>query len=375
MIYLDNAATSFPKPAESTAAMCAAMRNCAGYGRSSHAAAVYSAEIVYNCRQELAELFGAASPNHVAFALNATMALNEAIHALVPRGSRVCISGYEHNSVVRPLIERKCILDTVRPRNDLELIDVWKLHIQRHPACVIVNHGSNVFGYLQPIEQIGGLCAQYGIPLIVDASQSAGAVDLKISGIPNCAALCMAGHKGLQGPQGTGIMVLSELLSRRALISGGTGSLSVMMEQPREIPDVFESGTLNIPGIAGLLESVRLAKKDKMVEVLEHERFLRERLAEHIASIPGLRIVERPWKYGKLAVLSAVTERCSCDILGEALSEKGVFVRTGLHCAPLAHKTERTAESGTIRFSMGRNNTVQEIDAAADILCSIMNTF
>ena len=147
MIYLDNAATSFPKPPESTAAMCSAMRNCAGYGRSNHAAAVNSSEIVYNCRKELAELFGADDPNHVTFALNATMALNEAIHALVPRGSRVCVSGYEHNSVIRPLVERKCILDIVRSKNDSELLDVWKKHLQKSPVCAIVNHASNVIGH------------------------------------------------------------------------------------------------------------------------------------------------------------------------------------------------------------------------------------
>ena len=375
MIYLDNAATSFPKPPESTTAMCTAMRNCAGYGRSNHAAAAYSAEIVFCCRSELAELFGAESPNHVVFTLNATMALNEAIHALVPAGSRVCVSGYEHNSVIRPLVERRCVIDVVRSKNDHELLEIWKRHIQKRPACVIVNHASNVFGYLQPIAEIGKLCLQYGIPLIVDASQSAGVVDLKISDIPNCAALCMAGHKGLQGPQGTGVMVFSELLPRRALISGGTGSLSMQMEQPREIPDVFESGTMNIPGIAGLLESVRLVKKEKMIEVLEYERSLRERLMGHIESIPDLCVVDQPWKYGKLAVLSVVSTHYSCDMIGEVLSEKGVFVRTGLHCAPLAHKTEKTIASGTIRFSIGRTNTMQEIDAAADILWSVMNTF
>ena len=375
MIYLDHAATSFPKPGCAVDAMYAAARNCAGYGRSSHSAAMRSADIVYNCRAEVAELFRAASPDHVAFTLNATMALNYAIHALVPVGSRVCVSGYEHNSVIRPLVERKCVLDIVRPQKGRTMLEIWEEHVQKHPVCVIVNHASNVYGYLQPIEKIGNLCSKYNVPLIVDVSQSAGIIDIDISRIPNCTALCMPGHKGLLGPQGTGILVFTDRLPRRALITGGTGSRSNLFYQTPDIPDFYESGTINVPGLAGLLESVRMVRKSGIQKIGEKESRLRSRFAEHIQRIPGVRMIDRPEVKERLSVISVVPEAVSCELIGEKLSENGVAVRTGLHCAPLAHKTEGTLETGTVRISVGWNNTEREIDSAAEILASIMNTF
>ena len=374
MIYLDNAATSFPKPRESTEAMCIAARSCAGYGRSGHAAALRAGEIVFDCRSEIAEMFRAPSPNHVVFTLNATMALNYAIHALVPAGSTVCVSGYEHNSVIRPLTERNCIIDIAAPCSGKKMIDVWEAHLQKRPACAVVNHASNVFGYLQPIEAIGRLCSWYGVPLIVDASQSAGICEIDISQIPNCAALCMAGHKGLWGPQGTGIMIATDLLPKCALITGGTGSRSILQRQPKEMLDLFESGTLNLPGIAGLLESVRLVRKIGVERIAAREKNLCERLVGHLREITGLRLIERDITGARLAVVSVTAECAPCDLVGEWLAENGVFVRTGLHCAPIAHRTEGTLQTGTIRFSIGWLNTEQEIDSAAEILQSIVNT-
>lgn len=375
MIYLDNAATSFPKPTEAAAAMHAAVRSCAGYGRSVHPAALRAAEIVYDCRAELAELFHAPAPEYVAFTMNATMALNYAIHALVPRRAAVCISGYEHNSVVRPLKERRCALDVVAPRDGEKLLEAWETAIRKKPACVIVNHASNVFGYLQPLKEIGALCAQYGVPLIVDASQTAGVCEIDLSKLPTCAAVCTAGHKGLLGPQGTGVLVCTDRLPRRALITGGTGSRSVELRQPRDLPDVFESGTHNLPGIAGLLEAVRLVRRTGTAHIRLLECELCARFEEQLAAIPGLRIAGHPPVGEKLAVVSVVPEGAPCELLAERLAEQGVCVRAGLHCAPMAHRSEGTLETGTVRFSIGWKNTPVEIDSAVRILASIMNTF
>lgn len=374
MIYLDHAATSFPKPQASTEAMCMASRSCAGYGRSGHSAARRASEIVFECRDELAGMFGAPSPNHVAFTMNATLALNYAIHALIPNGSSVVVSAYEHNSVIRPLAARNCkIIPVAFDAQNAE--NIWEEHIRRHPACVVVNHASNAFGVIQPIELIGRLCARYHVPMIVDASQSAGILEVDISKIPNCAAVCMPGHKGLWGPQGTGVMVFTDLLPRSALLTGGTGSQSVLLQQPKEIPDLFESGTINLPGIAGLLESVKMVRRIGLDEIRKHESALCDRLRENLDQIAGIHAAGVHAKDEKTGILSIVSEKASCGTIGELLAEKDVCVRTGLHCAPLAHKTEGTLKTGTIRFSLGWTNTVYDVDMAAEILETIMKSF
>ena len=375
MIYLDHAATSFPKPAAVGAAVHAAMKTCAGYGRSAHPAAIRAAKTVFECRSELASLFHCPDPNAIIFTMNATMALNYAIDAAVREGAEVCISGYEHNSVVRPLTARRCRIDIVIPRPGQSTMEAWEEHIRKRPSCVIVNHVSNVFGFVQPIEEIGTLCRMYQIPLIVDASQSAGVCEIDFEKIPSCAAICAAGHKGLWGPQGTGVLIAAEILPRRALITGGTGSRSAEIRQPEELPDLFESGTHNLPGIAGLLEGVRLVRRIGTAEIRNHECGLREQLESRFREIEGIRVISGTSDCPRLAVLSIVPERVPCEYIAEKLAEQDICVRAGLHCAPLAHRSEGTFETGTVRFSTGWSNTPDEMERTAEILRSIVNTF
>ena len=375
MIYLDHAATSFPKPTAVAAGMYAAAKACAGYGRSAHPAAIRASEIVYACRAELAALFRLPDPNAVAFTMNATMALNYAIDAAVKERAEVCISAYEHNSVVRPLVARRSRIDVVLPRPGQTTLEAWEEHIKKRPSCVIVNHVSNVFGFVQPIEEIGALCQMYQIPLIVDASQSAGVRDIDIGKIPSCAAICTAGHKGLLGPQGTGVLLVTENLPRHALITGGTGSRSAEYRQPEEVPDLFESGTHNLPGIAGLLEGVRLVRDVGPEKIRQREKELCEQLERRLSEIRGIRLIGVETERPRLAVVSIVPERMTCELLAEKLAENDICVRAGLHCAPLAHHTEGTFDSGTVRFSLGWNNTVEEVKQAADRVKTIMNTF
>lgn len=367
MIYFDNAATTLLKPAEVFRAVQSAMRTAAGFGRSGHQPALHAGELVYSCREQAAALFGIDEPERVVFTLNATHALNLAIHALVPPGSTVAVTGYEHNSVMRPLVARDCRVIVMQSTlfHPEEAVAAAERAVEAGAEVFVVNHVSNVFGYAQPVEQIDAILAREGIPMILDASQSAGVLPVPAGKLRSAAAVCCPGHKALFGPQGTGILLALSDRLREPLLTGGTGSLSEKTEQPEMLPDRFESGTLNAHGIAGLAAGIAWVRAQGTRQILGHERRLVQRLVKGLGAMPGIEVFDGP---GQCGVLSFRVGGLACEEVAGRLAERGVCVRDGLHCAPLAHRSAGTFETGTVRVSVSALNNETECDRFLEIL-------
>ena len=471
MIYFDSAATTFQKPRAVADAMLAALATMSSPGRGGYPAAMAAADAAFDCRTELAELYHAESPEQVVFTMNATHGLNIAIKSLVPPGGRAVISGYEHNAVTRPLAALGAQVSVAaaplfRPEAVTAAFD--RLIVPGTDA-VICSHVSNVFGFVQPVEAVAAICRQRGVPFIIDASQSAGMLTLDMAAL-GAAFIAMPGHKGLYGPQGTGVLLCGKDVPVRTLLEGGTGSLSMQQEMPEFLPDRLEAGTHNMPGIAGLLAGVRFVRqlgpenicrerevpfiidasqsagmltldmtalgaafiampghkglygpqgtgvllcgKDVPVRTLleggtgsisiqqEMPDFLPDRLeagthnmpgiagllagvrfvrqlgpeaicagerqltfqaAEGLRRLPGLQVFALPDLAAQAGVLSIVPERIDAEALGAALADRGIAVRAGLHCAPLAHRTAGTLDTGTVRLSFSHWNTREEV--------------
>lgn len=362
MIYLDSAATTFQKPAGVAAAMWDALATMSSPGRGGHSAAMRAADTAFQCRTELAELFHLDNPEQVVFTLNATHALNIAIKSLVPPGGKAVVSGYEHNAVTRPLEALDAGMAVAvgplfRPDAAAEAFDRL---IQPGTDAVICSHVSNVFGFIQPLEEIAALCRARGIPLIVDASQSAGVLPLDMTAL-GAAFAAMPGHKGLYGPQGTGVLLCGDGIQPRPLLEGGTGSLSIQQQMPDFLPDRLEAGTHNMPGIAGLLAGVRYVRQRGTEKILDRERHLTQQAAEGLSQIPKLRVYAEPKMQNQTGVLSLTAENWDAEELGVALARRNIAVRAGIHCSPLAHRSGGTLETGTVRVSVSDFNTPEEI--------------
>ncbi|WP_295865691.1 aminotransferase class V-fold PLP-dependent enzyme [uncultured Oscillibacter sp.] len=369
MIYLDSAATSFQKPETVGRAMETALREMSSPGRGGYPAAMRAAQMLLDCRTELAELFHVPEPEQVVFTMNATHGLNLAIKSLVPYGGRAVISGYEHNAVTRPLAAlgadiRVAAAPLFEPDMTAAAFDKA---ITPDVDAVICTHVSNVFGAVQPIEQVAALCRERGVPLIVDASQSAGVLPLDMTAL-GAAFIAMPGHKGLYGPQGTGVLLCCGRAETAPLIEGGTGSVSIQQEMPDFLPDRLEAGTHNVPGIAGLLAGVRFVRERGLEQICLHERKLALRASEGLRSIPGVSVCARRDLFAQTGVLSFVPEGQDAELVGNALAEAGVAVRAGMHCAPLAHRTAGTLDSGTVRLSFSAFNTPEEVDRFLAVL-------
>lgn len=362
MIYLDAAATTLQKPDAVRRAMIRALDSCANPGRSGHRPAMRAAETVFDCRCAAAEFFGVEQPERVIFTHNATHALNIALRSLLRRGGHAVISGYEHNSVVRPLedLAEQGVTYTVAqmplfcPETVCAAVEQT---IRPDTCCVVLNHVSNVFGYRLPLEEVDALCARKGLYLVVDASQSAGILPLKVSSLAAAAFVCMPGHKGLYGPSGTGILLCCKDVQPYSVMQGGTGSFSLETRQPELLPDGLESGTLNVIGIAGLREGLRFVSRHR-AEICEREAALVQGLAQGLACINGCRV----WQDAtcQSGVLSFLLAGWEPETLGNWLAARGVCVRCGLHCAPLAHRSGGTLPHGTVRVSVSAFNTAQE---------------
>lgn len=365
MIYLDSAATSFLKPPTVQAAVLAAMQSCASPGRGSHAAAMKAADTVLSCREAAAELLGVSDAERVVFTVNATHGLNIAINSLVKPGMSVLISGYEHNAVTRPLYARGAnVLVAAAPLFDRE--EMLAAFRRKLPGAqvVICTHVSNVFGFVLPVEEIAALCREADVPLIIDASQSAGLLPLDFDAI-GCEFLACPGHKGLMGPQGTGLLLCRG--EAEPLLMGGTGSLSAAQAMPPFLPDRLEAGTQNVPGIAGLMEGIRWVKNTGVERIRQHEARQLQYLAEVLAAVKELRIFRAEDAAGQAGVLSVVHPLLDAESCAERLGKRGIAVRAGLHCAPLAHESAGTKQSGTVRFSFSPRLTQHELQAAARI--------
>lgn len=366
MIYLDSAATTLEKPACVASAAGWAINHLASPGRGGHRASMDAAEIMYRCRETAAQLFHVPQPEQVVLTANATHALNLAIHALVPPDGVVLISGYEHNAVTRPL----CALQGVRikvaagPLFDPDgVYEAFEREMTQEVDAVVCNHVSNVFGFIQPVERIAALCRRRGKALIVDASQSAGVLPVDLAGW-GAAFVAMPGHKGLYGPQGTGLLLCAA--QTKPLLYGGTGSLSVSQQMPDFLPDRLEAGTQNVCGAAGLLAGMRFVQQRGIDRIHRHETGLCRAMMDRAARIPGVRVYRGEGCQSGL--FSFTVDGIDCEAVGQALSRRGVAVRAGLHCAPLAHRTAGTQESGTVRVSFSTFNRPGQVDRAVAAL-------
>ena len=362
MIYFDSAATTFQKPRTVVEAMAEAMGTMSSPGRGGYPAAMAAAEAAFDCRTELAELYHLESPEQVVFTMNATHGLNIAIKSLVPPGGRAVISGYEHNAVTRPLEARGAQVSVAAAPlfRRSEVTAAFERLVVPGVDAVICNHVSNVFGFVQPVEAIAALCRKRGVPFVIDASQSAGMLPLDMEAL-GAAFIAMPGHKGLYGPQGTGVLLCGKDVPIRPLLEGGTGSLSEQQTMPDFLPDRLEAGTHNMPGIAGLLAGVRFVRQLGPEAICREERQLTRLAAEGLRRIPGIEVYALPDLSAQAGVLSVVPEHMDAEALGNALADRGIAVRAGLHCAPLAHRTAGTLATGTVRISFSHWNTREEV--------------
>ena len=365
MIYLDAAATTVQKPGTVPRAVAAAISRMASPGRGGHRQSMLAAETVYACREAASELFHVPEPEDVVFTMNATHGLNIAIKSLVRPGARVLISGYEHNAVTRPLAAIPGVTVQVAEGRLFDPRDIlcrFEEGLSEDPDCVVCTHVSNVFGYVLPVSEIAECCARRGIPFVLDASQSAGALTINMEEL-QAAFIAMPGHKGLYGPQGTGLLLCGH--EAKPILEGGTGSLSALQEMPDFLPDRLEAGTHNVAGIAGLLEGLRFVRGRGEATILAHERQLAALCARRLDRIPGVIVYAAPGLFCQAGVLSFRIEGMDCEDVGARLGECGIAVRAGLHCAPLAHHTAGTLNTGTVRVSFSAFNTAADVYALA----------
>ena len=373
MIYFDAGATTLEKPESVRAAMAEAVATMCSPGRGGYPATKKAEETAFACRTEAAELFGVDSPEKVIFTSNATHGLNIAIRSLVKPGSRVAISGYEHNSVLRPLYAIDDIELTVvdSPLFDPQrALEEFHQVLRRGVDTVVCTHVSNVFGYVLPVEELAKECRRSGVPLIVDASQAAGVLPVRMD-VLQAAFIAMPGHKGLYGPQGTGLLLCGDWPTV-PLLSGGTGSVSRLRRMPEDLPDRLEAGTHNMPGIAGLLEGLRFVRRIGLQQIARQEREVVSAAAEHLREIPQVQLYAEEDFSNQTGVLSFAVEGMDCETVGALLAEKGIAVRAGLHCSPLAHQTVGTGESGTVRLSVSVFNTTKQAEIFSRELSGII---
>lgn len=368
MIYLDNAATSGVKPLAVRQAVQRALENYSvNPGRSGYHSAIKASEAIYATRLAVAEFFGAARPEHVIFTAGCTQSVNMVLKGVLQPGDHLLISDMEHNAVARPAFWLRDyagvsvdLFDAAA--NDMEAELARK--IKPNTKLIFCLHASNVTGLVLPIETIARVAHRYGILFGVDAAQSAGVlpISMKKTGIDY---LCVAAHKGLLAPMGTGLLI-AEGPIKPSLLQGGTGTLSVELAQPNTLPEGLESGTVNLPGIMGLSAGLRFVKQKGSDTLLLHERALCQRLKNGLQSLPGVRV------YGGLLdgapVLSFTEENCPSEETAAFLAKKGIAVRAGLHCAPLAHRKIGTADTGTVRLSPGCFTTLPQINTVVSVM-------
>lgn len=365
MIYFDNGATTYPKPQSVINAVNYAMRNYANPGRSGHSLSLQSSEIMYECRSNIAKLFDTDKTENVIFTNNCTTALNTVINGVLKQGDHVIISSLEHNAVLRPVAALNIeysVADVVENDDD-KTIDNFRKLIKANTKMIICTHASNVFGVRLPIERIGALCKIYGILFCVDAAQTAGVLPISLKNT-DIDYLCFAGHKGLYGPMGTGVMIINSDVIPRCLTRGGTGSFSADITQPEALPDKFESGTPNVSGIAGLNEGVKFVLNRKINNIAKYESILSQRLYNGLSKNSRVILYCNPSESGYYSpVISFNIKGIDCEEVSEILNRRyNIAVRSGLHCAPLAHKSYGTLESGTVRAVVSVFNNRQQIE-------------
>lgn len=346
MIYLDNGATSFPKPRAVENAMVQALRTCANPGRGGYSAAMAAAETVYRCRETAGEMFECPMEN-VIFTQNCTHGLNIAIRTLIKPGKKVLISGFEHNAVTRPLhlLGAQLLVAGRRLFNWADTLEDFERGLKSGPVAAVFTHTSNVFGYVLPVEEMAALCRKYQVPFVVDAAQSAGTLPISLEKW-GADFIAMPGHKGLLGPQGTGLLLCGRV--PEPLLAGGTGSESVRQDMPENLPDRVEAGTLNVPGIAGLGAGMEYVRQVGQERIFQREQLCARKCGKMLKKY-GFHVFLGEHQSGTVSFVPDM----DCEDLAQQLGAQGIAVRAGLHCAPLAHESAGTLESGTVRISFG----------------------
>lgn len=381
MIYLDNAATTFPKPRATVEAVARAMLLYgANPGRSAHRLSLRAAQEVWACREKLARLIGAPDPTHIIFCLNCTDALNMAIRGSIKPGMRVVTTALEHNSVLRQLAPLKRTgeieLEILQPGPDGTVAPAqFQRALTPRADLVVCTHASNLTGAIQPVAEIAALCRRAGARFVLDAAQTAGLLDIDATAL-GCDLIAMPGHKGLYGPMGTGALFIAEGVELEPLRVGGTGSSSQSVYQPADLPERMESGTLNLPGIAGLSAGLDFVASEG-ARIRARERALIEQLLRGLSGIPGVRVLGPQTAAARAGVVSfnlgALPSTDVADALGTLSTDEArcIAVRAGLHCAPLAHEHYGTLEQGAVRVSVGAFNSQADIAAALDAIDDI----
>lgn len=354
MTYLDHGATSFPKPRCVTDAVVCAMENCGNPGRGGYEAAMRAARTVLRCRERAGELFDC-QPEQVICTTSCTHGLNIAIRTLVKPGSRVVISGFEHNAVTRPLhgLDANVQVAGRKLFDQKDTLEQFEQALRRGTDAAVFTHVSNVFGYILPVEEMAALCRKYRVPFIVDCAQSAGTLPVSLK---NWGAdfIAMPGHKGLLGPMGTGLLLCGRV--PKPLLMGGTGSQSEIQQMPDFLPDVGEAGTVNVPGIAGLSAGIDHVMKENPERIFLREQKEMRRCVSKLEKF-GFTVFSGENQCGTLSFIP----RCGCEELAEFLGKQGVCVRAGLHCAPLAHQSAGTLKTGTVRVSFGHDACPRQV--------------
>lgn len=379
LIYLDNAATTFPKPKSVVDSVHSAITCYGGNpGRGGHSYAMLASERIYDIRKKVGFFFGA-QPQNVVFSSNCTHALNMAIKGVLKAGDHAILSCLEHNSVVRPLFDMKKSgmitydIATVYD-NDNDTVNSFKQLIRNNTKLIVCTHASNVSGRVMPIKKLGELCCANGIIFLVDGAQTAGVLPINMNEM-QIDILCTAGHKGLYGITGTGLMVLNDSINSSeiaTILQGGTGSLSIELEQPEFLPDRFEAGTLNTAGIFSIGAGIDFINKTGLDKIYNHEFMLCKKVYEQLYKNKNISLALNSYKiYNTVPIVSFNIGGINSDKVVGELNSRGFALRGGLHCSPLAHKFYGTIDSGMVRFAPSFFTTEQACDEFVKVIYSI----
>ncbi|HAS74135.1 MAG TPA: cysteine desulfurase [Clostridiales bacterium UBA8960] len=377
--YLDNAATSFPKPKGVSEAMCHYIEHIgANVGRGNYRSAYSADEVVYETREMIKTLFNAEDSKNVIFTPNVTYSVNNILKGFLKPGDHVLVSSMEHNAIMRPLVQlthQGVTFDRIPCTREGKLVVETMLSLVKpNTKAVILMHASNVSGTIMPLEEVGHFCQRHRLKFIVDAAQTAGVLPIDMKSM-HIDALAFTGHKSLLGPQGIGGFVVTDemALMIEPLISGGTGSLSHSEEIPMVMPDRFEAGTLNLPGIFGLQASLKFLMETGLEKIHQKEQALTNRFILGIKTLPEIEIIGPKDMSHRMAVVSIQIKTKDIALVAHELDKQyGIMTRVGLHCSPSAHKTLGTYPVGTLRFSFGFFNTEKDVDYALEALKNIL---
>lgn len=384
-IYLDNAATSFPKPEGVVNAVTDFIVNVgSNINRGSYGSAYCAEDVVYDTRKRLCKMFGGPKAKNVVFTSGITLSLNMVIKGLLSKGDHVIVSPMEHNAVMRPLTQLieneiefsrfKCDSCGYPMKSEPDDMSYLEECIRPNTKAVITTHASNVSGTVMPIKEIGRFCREHNLIFIVDTAQTAGVLDIDMAG-DSIDVLCFTGHKGLMGPQGIGGFIVTDRVAKlmKPTVTGGTGSISHLETTPDFMPDKFEPGTLNLPGIYGLHAALEYIDEIGIDKIAEKENELSTLFVSQVKKIPGIRIIGHDNKSEYVSVVSINCEGIDAAKAAYRLDEEyGIQTRVGMHCAPSAHQTIETYPNGTLRFSFGYFTTEEEVLLAVRAMSEIM---